>query len=137
MKRTYYDTKTVEKKFGVRPDQIVDYLAIVGDKVDCIPGVAGIGHVGAGSLLATYDTLAAIYDHIDDIKGANQKKLIKSKDDAFISQKLAQLNDRLLHDWELAPINVGHSQELIDLFTKLQFDNGIIRLMNLWGVYNE
>ncbi len=83
------DSEAVKKDFGVYPGQIPDYLAIVGDASDNIPGVKGIGEKGASGLLSTYSTLEDIYGHIEDIKGAMKQKLIDNRDNAFLSKKLA------------------------------------------------
>ncbi len=64
---------------------------MVGDSSDNVPGVRGIGPKGAVKLLNDYDTLENIYKHIDDIKGATQKKLVEGKADAFMSQKLVTI----------------------------------------------
>jgi len=83
----------VETKFGCTPDQVVDVLAIMGDKVDCIPGVMGIGEKGAAKLIQKFGSLEAIYENIDsgDITKAHREKLLKSSDDAFMSQRLAKI----------------------------------------------
>ena len=89
-----YDDAAVIEKFGVRPDQIVDYKAMVGDTSDNIPGVRGVGPKTATKLLNEYETLDAIYDNIDAIKGATHKKLVEGKDNAYLSQKLARNRHR-------------------------------------------
>ncbi len=76
---------------GVRPDQIVDYKALVGDKSDNIPGVAGIGEKTAVKLLLEYDTLDGIYTHISDIQGSARKKLEAGRDSAYLSRRLAEI----------------------------------------------
>jgi DNA polymerase-1 len=91
MKDLRTDVDGVNSKFGVRPDQIVDYLAMVGDASDNVPGVRGIGPKGAARLLNDYGTLENIYEHIDEIKGATHKKLLDGKDDAFVSKKLVTI----------------------------------------------
>jgi DNA polymerase I len=83
--------ENVREILGVAPEQIPDYLAITGDTSDNIPGVKGIGDKGAVQLLSVYKSLEDIYQHIDDIKGAAQKKLIESKDNAFLSKNLATI----------------------------------------------
>jgi DNA polymerase-1 len=91
MKDLRTDSDGVMAKFGVRPDQIIDYLALVGDSSDNIPGVRGIGPKGACKLLNDYQTLDGIYEKIEEIKGATQKKLVESKDMAFLSRKLSTI----------------------------------------------
>lgn len=89
MKETKIDEAGVLEKWGVHANQFCDYLAIVGDSSDNIPGVAGLGPKGAQKLLNEYKTLENIYKHLDEIKPAGaQEKLRNSKDMAFLSQKL-------------------------------------------------
>ena len=66
----------------MRPDQVVDYKALVGDKSDNIPGVAGVGAKTAVKLLAEYGTLEEIYAHLGDVKGAMGKRLETGEEDA-------------------------------------------------------
>ena len=80
-------------EWGVRPEQLLDLLSLYGDSADNIPGVRGIGVKTASKLLTDYKNLDGIYAHIDEIKGALQKKLIDGKDNAYFSQKLVRLYD--------------------------------------------
>jgi DNA polymerase-1 len=86
-----YFAKDVLELFGVKPEQVVDYKALVGDKSDNIPGVAGIGEKTASSLLNTYETLDGIYSHLDDISESARKKLEANKENAYLSQRLATI----------------------------------------------
>jgi len=86
------DRKKVKDLYGVNPEQIVDYLAIVGDTSDNIPGVAGLGPKAASTLLSEYGDLQSIYDNIDDLKGKRKENLITYKKEAFLSQTLATLH---------------------------------------------
>jgi DNA polymerase I len=88
---TEFNREEVIEKMGVTPEQIVDYKALCGDKSDCIPGVKGIGEKTAVKLLKEFHTLAGVYDNLDNIKGANQKKLLEGKENALHSQFLAQI----------------------------------------------
>ena len=86
------DRKKVEELHGVKPEQIVDYLAIMGDKSDNIPGIPGFGPKTAATLLQEYGTLENLLSNLDGM--ANQKRAEKIRtheSDARISQKLAQL----------------------------------------------
>lgn len=92
MKQIIYERANVIEKFGVAPEQIVDYLSIVGDSSDCIPGVKGIGEKGAVKLLKQYGSLENIYNHMDAISPAGLKdKLTNGRFSAFLSQNLARL----------------------------------------------
>ncbi len=86
-----FDVAGVIGHFEVRPDQVVDYKALVGDTSDNIPGVKGIGAKTAAKLLNEYDTLDNIYANIDTIKGANGKKLAEGQASAYLSRDLARI----------------------------------------------
>jgi DNA polymerase-1 len=91
-----YDTAAVREKFGVRPDQITDLLALAGDPVDNIPGVAGIGRKTAAEILAAFDHLEDVYDRLEELRASKLRgartlstKLSESRDIAFLSKRLA------------------------------------------------
>ncbi|MBT7609862.1 MAG: DNA polymerase I [Bacteriovoracaceae bacterium] len=92
MKDKIYNAEDVFEKMGVHPNQIVDYLSIVGDASDNIPGMRGIGAKGAAKLLYEYKTLESCIDHKDEMKG---KRLINAfenhLEDALMSKKLVQI----------------------------------------------
>ncbi len=91
-----YDEDVV-LKYGIRPDQFIDYLALIGDKSDNVPGVRGIGPKGAAKLLQTWSSLQGIYDHLDEITPpGTRNKLITSREDAFLSQDLVTIRTDLL-----------------------------------------
>ena len=85
------DVPAVEEKYGIKKDQFLDLKALKGDASDNIPGVPGIGEKTAVKLLNEYGTLEGVYEHIDEITGAVQKKLIAGKDSAFMSYKLGKI----------------------------------------------
>jgi len=92
MKKIKINEEACINKFGVKPTQIVDYLAIVGDSSDNIPGVKGIGPKGARTLLKEFGSLKNIYENIDKIGNKRTKKLLEeSKDNAYMSYALASL----------------------------------------------
>lgn len=90
-----FKPKDVVEKLGVKPEQVVDLKALMGDMSDCYPGVAGIGPKAATDLLSEYQNLDNIYSHIEEIKPSVKEKLIKEKDNAYLSQKLATLIDNI------------------------------------------
>src|SRR5918998_3637959 len=87
-----YGREEVIEDYGVTPEQIPDYKALVGDPSDNIPGVRGIGPKGAASLLQQFGSVAAIYDKLDEIsaKGTRQK-LEEGRESAFVSLELARM----------------------------------------------
>ena len=84
-------SENFKDEIGLTPTQIIDLKALMGDKSDNIPGVAGIGEKTAYGLLESYHDLDGIYAHIDEIKGATQKKLIENKETAYFSRTLATI----------------------------------------------
>jgi DNA polymerase-1 len=99
MKKIKINKDECMKKFGVKPFQITDYLAIVGDSSDNIPGVKGIGPKGARTLLSTYKNLKEIYENIEKIANPRMRKLLlESKENAFLSYELASLHYDIVKD---------------------------------------
>ncbi len=117
------DLKKAEELYGFSPAYMVDYLAIAGDSSDDIPGVSGIGPKGAVPLLNEFGTLENIYSNIDKIqKEGIRKKLIESKDAAFLSKKLAAIvtDMKLDFDYEKAKFELKHPERLIELLRELE-----------------
>ena len=79
-----FDIDTFRKEYGIEPSEFIDVKALMGDKSDNIPGVQGIGKVGALNLIKEYKDIDNLYQNIDNIdKPALKEKLIKDKDNAF------------------------------------------------------
>ncbi len=125
MKNVKYGPGEVFKKWGVRPDQIVDYLSLVGDSSDNIPGVRGIGSKGAQSLLAKFDSLKRIYESLDQITGGMHEKLQSGKREAFLSQELAKIQTQAPIPQDLAFYERKPFQrkEIQQFFVELNFRN--------------
>ena len=97
----------VKEKFGVRPDQVVDILALMGDSADFVPGVPGIGPKTAAELINKYNDLAGIYENIDELPSSKRKEsLINNKNLAFLSQKLVILDDRVQLEQQLDDLRI-------------------------------
>lgn len=86
-----FNPESFEQKYGIKVDQFLDLKSLKGDSSDNIPGVAGVGEKTATQLLAEYKTLDGVYENIDLIKDTVKKKLIASKDAAYMSKELARL----------------------------------------------
>lgn len=93
-----YGPAEVESAFGVRPDQIADLLALAGDPVDNIPGVAGIGRKTAAEMLAAFGSVADLYARLEELRTSRLRaakslysKLRDARDLAFLSRRLATL----------------------------------------------
>jgi DNA polymerase-1 len=128
--------KAISEKFGVPANRIADYLALVGDSVDNIPGVPGIGPKAAQQLLQKFNSLQGVYEYIDQVPEINvrgaarlQKLLIEHRDQAFLSLQLATLHSGARIDCG-APRLIWqgvHSVGLKKLFKQLRFGE---RLLN-------
>lgn len=88
---SYMDEEAVFARLGIKPQQIVDYKALVGDPSDNYPGVQGIGPKSAVKLLREYETVTNLYQHLDQLEPKLADKLKKSKDNALLSETLARL----------------------------------------------
>lgn len=131
-----YDMETVIDEEGMTPAQIVEFKALKGDTSDNIPGIPGIGDKTAKDLLAKYDDLQGVYDHIEEITKAKIKEnLIKGKETAFMSRDLATI--RLD-----APVQVvaedlvkeePNFSELSEMYRKLNFNRFMRELRKEYG----
>jgi DNA polymerase-1 len=88
-----YTPEEVEKKLGVRPDQVIDFKGLKGDTSDNIPGVPGIGDKTAAKLLAEFGTLENLYANLDQVSSAKMReKLTTYQEQAFLSKRLATID---------------------------------------------
>ncbi len=128
-----YTADDVFAKMGVRPEQVVDYKALMGDSSDNIPGVKGVGKKTAASLLAQFGTLDEVYAHLDEVATRWRTKLEADRENAYLSQKLAtivtDLNIPL--DLESARVDNFDLQPVEALFRKLEFRSLTRRLIAL------
>lgn len=123
-KQQIYDAAALAVDWGVRPDQVVDFQALVGDSVDGVPGVPQIGPKAAKDLLEKYDTLDGLYAHVDEISGAARKKtLVENKDKAYLSQELVRLERQmpLEIDWSRARAGQVNAAAAVALCTEFGF----------------
>lgn len=93
-----YDTNEVEKKYGLSPSQLIDFKALRGDPSDNIPGVAGVGEKTAKELINEFGSLETLYEELQEqstkakkFKAKLREKLLKSKEQAFLSKSLVQI----------------------------------------------
>jgi len=128
-----FGSAEVKEKLGVAPAQVVDYKALCGDASDNIPGVRGIGEKTAVKLLNAYGSLAAIYANLEQIKGAERKKLEAGRDAAHHSQFLAQihLDVPLDIDPSLCQLQGVDEARLIPLLEKLEFRSFLDKIQPL------
>ena len=127
----------VKVYLGVRPDQVVDFKALVGDKSDNIPGVVGIGKKTATSLLASYNDLDGVYSHLEDLSPSVKKKLEVGRDNALLSKELAMIVTDLQVPLDLEQARPQHIDpaQVEALFRELEFRSLMTRLSALMKTY--
>ncbi|MGW8252097.1 MAG: DNA polymerase, partial [Anaerolineales bacterium] len=132
-----YLAQDVVEYMGVRPDQIVDFKALVGDKSDNIPGIVGIGEKTAASLLGTYGTLEGIYNHLDELSAGVRKKLEEGRESALLSRELASIvtNLDISLNLEQARPDQFDPAKVEELFRELEFRTLIERFDKLKQQY--
>lgn len=123
MKERVYDSEKVYQRWGVYPNQIVDYLAITGDASDNIPGVFGIGPKGAKKLLNEYNSLDKIYENLSHVPPRLSEKLASSKKQAYMSQRLARIitDLKLISDIQSAQRKELKTQDLLQFLEQMEF----------------
>ena len=138
MTNVVMDREGVIEKFGIPPELIIDYLALMGDKVDNIPGVPGVGDKTATALLQGIGSIEKLYENLDDIaalgfRGSKTmaKKLVDNKDNATMSYELAtiKLDVELEETPESLVKATPNTDELIKLYGQLVFKSWLNELL--------
>ncbi len=114
----------VLKKFEIkRIDQVIDYLGMMGDASDNIPGIPGVGDKTAKKLLGLYNSMEGLYENTDLLKGKQKEKVEANKELAFLSKKLATINTAVPVDFKAEEfIRKEMNKEAVrDLFAELEF----------------
>lgn len=137
MKNVIYGAPEVEEKFGVRPDQIRDYLALVGDSSDNIPGVPSIGPKSAVDLLKAHQTLEGVLQAAaaGKISGKKGEVLVKHEEDARLSAELATVHEELTI--EVAPEKLKYHFHITEDCAKLLAELDFHTLLNRWTAENK
>ncbi|WP_144821336.1 DNA polymerase I [Marinobacter piscensis] len=132
MTEAHTDRDAVLERFGVRPDQIIDYLALVGDKVDNIPGVNKCGPKTAVKWLQTYDNLDGIMENAHEIKGKVGEYLREALDTLPLSRELATIKMDVELDFGLEDLQdrQQNDAELLALFREYELRSWIAELEN-------
>jgi DNA polymerase-1 len=119
-----YDEGGIRERYGLEPEQLIDYKALVGDTSDNVPGVRGVGAKTATKLLQQYGTVEAIYEHLDEIKsGRFRNALEKGRDEAALSKKLVTIVTDVPVDLDLDACRVREMDRdrVAELFRELEF----------------
>ncbi|TVP79791.1 MAG: DNA polymerase I [Puniceicoccaceae bacterium] len=114
----------IKQKWGIaRVEQVIDMLGLCGDVSDNIPGVPGIGPKTAEKLLAKYDTVEGVLEHVDDLKGKQQEKVREHAEQARLSKKLAtiQLDVPIEADWAAIEVSPPDPEKLAPIFAEFEF----------------
>lgn len=135
MTETAMDREGVVEKFGVTPEQIIDYLALVGDKVDNIPGVNKCGPKTAVKWLQTYNDLDNLIEHADEIKGKIGEYLREATGTLPLSRELATIRLDVDLDFGLEDLQEREQDDnsLLELFKEYEFRSWIAELENNEG----
>jgi len=120
-----YTPHRVEARYGIRPDQIPDFIGLKGDSSDNIPGVPGIGDKTAGQLIAQYGSLEEVLEHVDELSPARRKNLTEHAEQARKSKELATMRRDLELDCDPAELVLlpPDRSELREMFRRFEFRN--------------
>ena len=139
IKRKTVDEDACFDKYGVTPKQFIDYQSILGDSADNVPGVRGIGKVGAEKLLKEYGTLDNIYANIDEIKGATQKKLIESQEQAYMSKELVTLKPDVFTEFDFEEYIMDVEHPFLNIYDELvkYEQNAVLRVLHAKNMVSD
>lgn len=117
-----YNEQTFEEDYGIKPINIIDLKALMGDSSDNIPGVKGIGEKTALKLLQDYKTLDGVYQNIDKISGKLKEKLVTDKENAYMSYEIATICKEVPLDIHIDQLKyIGKTDKLNALYEELEF----------------
>jgi DNA polymerase-1 len=126
-----HDQEGIEQRYGLKPHQLIDYKALVGDASDNIPGVRGIGKKTAAKLLQRYGSVEGIYTHLDEVESPRfRKALEEGRESAFLSKLLAAIvTDAPIElDWEACRVTEFDRDKVMEIFRELEFRSLVNRL---------
>src|SRR5436190_7725778 len=121
---TWYDAAGVSEKFGVAPQQVVDVLALMGDTIDNIKGVPGIGEKGARELIVKYGSLENLIAHAKELTPKRRETLLANVDAAYQSRELATIHTSVPVEFDPAALRFGGAQRerCFRIFSELGFN---------------
>lgn len=129
--------KEVCEKYGIcRPEQVIDMLAICGDTSDNVPGVSGVGEVGASKLIAKYGSLEAVYEHLGELSASLQKKFSEAEPHIALSKELVTIKTDidLDVDFDKAAISPLKDNRAAEIFDQYEFGSLKRYLKELFAV---
>jgi DNA polymerase-1 len=126
-----YDLEGIENRYGLKPQQLIDYKALIGDTSDNIPGVRGIGEKTATKLLQQYGSVEEIYAHLDEVESSRfRKALEEGRESAFLSKLLAAIVTDMPIELDLEACRAAEfdRDKVMELFRELEFRSLVNRL---------
>ena len=135
-KRTFtdtilYDEEEVEQKYGVKPGQLADFKALVGDVSDNVPGIPGVGEKTATKLIQQFGSLEEVYDHIDDVTPDKLRTALREyQAQAFLNKELVTIvrDAPVSLNLEACQVSTYDREEVVKLFRELEFIRLLPRL---------
>ena len=125
-----YNEQTLLDKYGLKPDQFRDFLGLMGDSSDNIPGIKGVGEKTALKLLHQYGTIEGLQEHQDEIKGKMGEKIRAGMEDAWMSKKVATILRDIPIDVDLEKATYqGYDYETLKSFYEKYDMNSLIKSM--------
>ncbi|MCI8367211.1 MAG: DNA polymerase I [Eggerthellaceae bacterium] len=130
-----YGPAEVEERYGVTPAQFIDFLGLMGDSSDNIPGVAGIGPKNAAKLLAQFGSIEGVYEHVDELKGKQKENIIAGRESAFLSRKIATIVTDLDFPLDLEGLSFPsfEPESVQEAFGKYSLSSQMSRVLALVG----
>jgi DNA polymerase I len=128
-----YTPERVEARYGVRPDQVPDFIGLKGDTSDNIPGVPGIGDKTAGELIGRFGSLEAVIEHAGELTPARSRAISENADQARVSKELATMRRDLDLDFDPAELVLAppDRSQLKEIFRRFEFRALLSRLDTL------
>src|SRR5262245_50291554 len=128
-----YTPERVEARYGVRPDQVPDFIGLKGDTSDNIPGVPGIGDKTAGQLVAQFGSLEDVIEHAAELSPARARNITEHADQARVSKELATMRRDLEIDCDPAELVLAppDRSQLKEIFRRFEFRNLLNRVDEL------
>ena len=130
-----YNEQTLLDKYGLKPDQIRDFLGLMGDTADNIPGIKGVGEKTALKLLHQYETIEGLKEHQNELKGKMGEKIRAGMEDALMSKKVATILRDVPLDVDLnKALYEGYNYETLKSFYETYDMNSLIKSMTIEAV---
>ncbi len=126
----------VQKRFGVeRPEQVIDYLGMMGDSADNIPGLPGVGDKTAKKFIAKYGSMEGLFENINDLKGKTKEKIEANQELGLMSKKLATIftECEVTFNEETYEVSTPDVEKVVQLFKDLEFRRLTEQFMKMYN----